>query len=67
MRIDADASALSDCVNELCHPSVECLGARLEKPVSARASMKLGDARDTGELWLGHLIVRGALADELRT
>jgi hypothetical protein len=60
------AAALGERMNELRHPSVDVGSAPDER--LARVFDELAHARDTGELLAaGHLVVRGALADALRT
>jgi hypothetical protein len=64
--LDAEhAAALGGRVNELRHPSVDVGNAPNER--LARVFDELDHAHDTGELLAGQVIVRGALADELRT
>ena len=64
--LDAEhATALGVRMNELRHPSVDVGSAPDER--LARVFDELDHARDTGELLAAQLIVRRALADELRT
>jgi hypothetical protein len=65
--LDAEhAAALGERVNELRHPSVDVGSAPDER--LARVFDELAHVRDTGELLAaGYLVVRGALADALRT
>lgn len=64
--LDAEhAAALGARVNELRHPSVDVGSAPDDR--LAQVFDELAHAQDTGELLAGQLVVRGALAEELRT